>query len=979
MEAGAGSATLKRLYAGLEAHDADVSLAAFLVPGSCVADAMTSGSAGGPLAEALWPLCGFSWDQLRRKLPSFPRLLTAPAARDLQDALREDLARLFGPVLSVELGIAREAGDDIAPATLVQAALGSRDGLFELFEVYPALARLCAMLVDRWVGSVCDLLTRLDADRDALGAVIRGGPERQLAAVQWEERPAVLGRPELLLRFDGGEQVRYVPRPLPSHAAFVRLVDWLNACGAPHELRTARVLDRSTHAWVEHVEPQPCRDADDVRCFYERAGAWLFLSWMLRATDLGNQDLVACGSHPVLTRPRVLQHRLTSTPLGLLGHTVLSTGLVGSWRLIDRAFWDVSALPIGKRCADCRIVANWRGVDFDRMGVQFQAVPVKVTQHLPHLGDNCEPVPAHAEELVRGFRDAFAWAVQHREPLLREDSPLAELLRESVDFAAYDQPAARLGRIRSTSPRLLQDDAAHRAAAETHSLRLLSGICDELADVRPWLAAEARATTSLALLSLTADPGGTNIRVEEEDGSVWDMPGLLEAPSADDVRARIQGLDQAECEEQVRLLQILLAEPRRRATRSVPVDRAESPGPDWVKEAVALAERIVNSAARTACGAPTWLTVSERPSRGLYQPTPLPPEGLLSQGGLAIFLAAAGRVAGRADLRQHAVRALGPVRAWIFGETSDAAAASPAISPSLPNGAAYGVGSLILALTFVGRLTCDDSPIDDALALARHVSVSRIRRDTALDVYGGNAGLALALAALHDHTREAWIAPLLQDIGEHLLAHRVTTSDGFRAWSTSNGPPLGGFSHGAAGIAYALVRVFEVAGYAPALDAAREAIAYEHALFAPDRGQWRDLRLAGSVMCSWCHGAPGIALARASVLPTLDDTIVRIDLERAVQATLDWPVENLDHLCCGNAGRIECLWVAAGRLGSTVLRDAVLALAARVHAAAQARGRYAVDWPGTQDSPTFLRGLSGIGYQWLRLADPSLPSVLALA
>lgn len=973
------SATLRRLHASLdEPSGPEITRAAFLAPGAAAGD--RGSGAAEPLAEALEPLCRFSWGELRRRLPSPPRLLTAQAVQDLQEALREDLARLFGPALSVELGISRASGDETAPTAFVRSTLGSRDGLFELFATYPVLAGLCATLIDRWAGTAGDLLARLEADRGAIGTLVRGGAGQPLVAgVVWEERPAVLGRPELLLRFAGGEQVRYVPRPLSSQAAFARFVEWLNACGAPHELRTAGIVDCGTHAWVEHVPPQPCLDAGDVAHFYQRAGAWAFLAWVLRATDLGNQDFVACGPHPVLTRPCLLQHRLASTPAGLLGHTVLTTGLIGSWRILDRAFWDVSALPTGARRGHGRITAAWSGVDTGEMRVQLRTVPQELTDHLPHLDGRPEPVSAHAEPLVQGFRDAFAWFVLHRERILGEGSPLAGLLSHPVEVAAYDRPGARLCSFRSLSPGLLEDAEAHRAAAEASSAQFLSGLCDGRPETRPFVAAEARATASLALPSLTAHPAGTTVRVEEEDGTVWDVPGLLDAPSADGVRTRIAGLSPAECEDQVRLLRLAIHKPRLATAGSLSGDSAVSPPESgWVKEALALAEQIVDGAARTPCGAPTWLTVAERPSRGLYRMTPLPPEGLLAQGGIALFLAAAGQVAGRPDLRQHALRALDPIRSGLFGDRTGGG--SSAIPPGLPNGAAYGLGSLIFTLTIAGQLTGDGGLTEDALTLARQVTASRVRSDTVHDVYTGNAGLALALAALYDRTREEWIAPLLLDVGEHLLAHRVPAGEGLRAWKApEDTPPLGGFSHGVAGITYALVRAFEITGHRPLLEAAREALAYEHGLFAEDQGQWRDLRAPGSFMCSWCHGAPGIAVARASILRTLDDETVRTDLERAVTATLEWPVESLDHLCCGNAGRVECLWVVANRLDSAPLRGSVLALAAKVHATARARGRYGVDWPGTQDSPTFLRGLSGIGYQWLRLADPSLPSVLALA
>src|SRR5262249_34281135 len=146
-------------------------------------------------------------------------------------------------------------------------------------------------------------------------------------------------------------------------------------------------------------------------------------------------------------------------------------------------------------------------------------------------------------------------------------------------------------------------------------------------------------------------------------------------------------LSPAECEEQARLLRIAISPP------PVLGDGGDGEPGGWVEEALALAERLVNGAARTPSGALTWVTVSGRPPRGLYQPTPLPPEGVLSQGGIALFLAAAGRVAGRRDLTREALRALEPVRSSLFGDMGDIEA--PEIPPGLPNGAAYGLGSLI--------------------------------------------------------------------------------------------------------------------------------------------------------------------------------------------------------------------------------------------------------------------------------------------
>src|SRR5262249_51943775 len=83
---------------------------------------------------------------------------------------------------------------------------------------------------------------------------------------------------------------------------------------------------------------------------------------------------------------------------------------------------------------------------------------------------------------------------------------------------------------------------------------------------------------------------------------------------------------------------------------------------------------------------------------------------------------------------------------------------------------------------------------------------------------------------------------------------------------------LTGVSHGAAGIAAALLELARASGEVRYRDAATHAFAFEESLFDPVTKNWPDLRgiparggSRGRVFpCAavWCHGAPGIALSR---------------------------------------------------------------------------------------------------------------------
>ncbi|MGI3783233.1 MAG: lanthionine synthetase LanC family protein, partial [Janthinobacterium lividum] len=165
-------------------------------------------------------------------------------------------------------------------------------------------------------------------------------------------------------------------------------------------------------------------------------------------------------------------------------------------------------------------------------------------------------------------------------------------------------------------------------------------------------------------------------------------------------------------------------------------------------------------------------------------------------------------------------------------------------------------------------------------------------------------------------------------------------------------------------------------------DAAAEAVAYEDTTFVPSMANWRDLReeAAGGPVCStrWCHGAPGIALARMGGLPALDNTRIRQDIDTGLQTTQEFGLEGLDHLCCGNLGRAEVLLSAGRRLGRPELTLAAQRLAGAIVTRADASGSFLLHPLSSQVyAPGLFQGAAGVVYSLLRLAHPDqLRSVL---
>ena len=280
--------------------------------------------------------------------------------------------------------------------------------------------------------------------------------------------------------------------------------------------------------------------------------------------------------------------------------------------------------------------------------------------------------------------------------------------------------------------------------------------------------------------------------------------------------------------------------------------------------------------------------------------------------GVAVFLAALETVSPGEGFGDLASRALRGVRTLVADLDP---VSERALVRQVGLGGGKGLGSMIYALVRVGRFLGDASFLDDARALATLVTRERVAADTKLDLMSGTAGTALGLLALHRETGDGSALERAVWCGEHLRDKRTAGACGHRAWETLPGKLLTGFSHGAAGIAYALLRLAEAADAPAYREAAYEAVAYERSVFSPEARNWPDYRGdAPAFQASWCHGAPGIGLGRLGGLDARCGGTTFDDIDAAIATTAGNGLTEIDDLCCGNFGRLETLVEAARRL-----------------------------------------------------------------
>ncbi|ATB41789.1 lantibiotic modification protein [Cystobacter fuscus] len=959
--------------------------------------------AGGPERSAFLalaePLVRSGLARLLRGLgeleTSFPGALFEPETlgRELLGHLPTLLTPLLSRTLVVELHAAqlqeRLTGD--TPRARFQDfahSLRRREVALEILARYPVLARQLVECIAHWERAGVELLRHFREDAPELQRRFSGGvPLGRLVEAEGGVSDSHRGgRGVFLLRFESGTRLVYKPRSLATEAAFQRLLSWLAQQGLEPAPRTLEVLDRGDHGWVEFVTPAPCSSAEEVRRFYLRQGGFIALLYVLDATDFHHENLIASGEHPVLVdletlfHPpvRVREQRDTERHPGApLGESVLKSGLLPqrTWGTRERPGVDISGLgsSAGQLTPQAFLMPVERGTD--RMRFERRQVEVPGSHNRPRLEGVDASLLDYADALSEGFSRMYRLLLRRREALLAGDGPLAAFAEAPVRVVFRHTSVYGSLLLESFHPHAL-GDALERQCFLEH---LWKGAVE-----RPFLASlipfELEDLLRGDVPLFTTLPGTRH---------VWTSSGarledFLETPGLERVRRRVALLSDEDLERQRWIIHraldaLRLGEPGgERPSYPVPEPGERAGREELLAAARRIGEKLVGLSLRGPEEA-HWLTLDYADAGG-WQLAHAGADLYQGLGGIALFLGYLGAATGEESFTRTARMALCAQEHQIELDASQVRGL----------GLLNGWGGVLYGLTHLGVLWADARTLDRAEHYLERLP-ALIERDEMLDLGVGSAGCLIALLTLAEHRPSELLWKAARACGERLLDSARRQERGM-GWVVplAGQLALAGMSHGAAGISLALLRLAAATGDERFGRMAREGIEFERGLFSAAERNWPDLRagaaeLAGPhgggmhFMTAWCHGAPGIGLARLSGLPMYDDARVREELAHAVATTLAGGFGQNHSLCHGDLGNLDFLLEAARVLGDEALEHQVYQRARTVLRVLDERGCLF----GLQrniETPGLMVGLAGIGYGLARLAAPErLPSLLALA
>jgi type 2 lantibiotic biosynthesis protein LanM len=983
-----------------------------------------------PFEEVLSPFAfAAASDLIRKERRRWLKLMSRPARRALVRSLLKRLCETAAPALSAALRRRSQSLYLMLPGVRLppreEPYLRFVDGLRQgglrtMLAGLTVLAHLICARMEQWQVATAEFLMRLQNDALVLQASF--GLEKIWSAhLQCDLGDSHQeGRNVMAITFLDGKRLVYKPRCVRMGEAWFELLEWLKREEANFSLSAARVLSRENYGWVEWVDPATNSDERGAELYYQRAGELLALAWIFSATDLHEENLIAAQDGPVIidletlftpvVRPFFTSRQELDLTAGAndVGVGILMTSLLPVWQVNeDGRARDLSGFAGRMREEASYAEPIWVDLGTDQTRLEPGLVPGSQPHNIPRDG-NGRLVLAHdhTEAIVEGFIRTTRFMLGRRTQLLDPNGILAPFRAGQIRYLIRDSQIYGVMLHRLLKPEFLGSFAVRDIEIEKLAQAYFPLTVEE---PRPeaWNCYESE-RHALSKGDVPLFYAKTDEFTLHGDGGIQ-VHDYFWRTGWNVVQTRLSNLDEATIAEQAGLIRGsldlssirpgiagdessvgLISEQNHDRERSSLNPLRDSISNHPVEHAT-NASRLFNAAERIAAdierrsislrrGGVTWLSLSFNP---LYKRQISAVLGLDLYGGtlgVAIFLAALayttreGRWAALAE--QCTRKQLDQLQAPEMR----------AVIQRMPLGIGSGVGSLIEGCRVLGELLRDERYLLSAGYFSDFASVAAAAKPMESDVLGGTAGGILALLNLYRAISAPELLERATNLGLALLEKRVQASTGHAVWLSSFAErPLTGFGHGAAGIALALHRLGQETGQTIFSAAAEEAIGYERAVFDRKVGNWPDFRRGAfkpgqkSFMYGWCAGPAGIGLARLAQFGGVTPEVSE-EIQAAVADAASGPTFPAGHLCCGRCGRIELLLEAANRLNDDTLRDAAVSQAMLVESQARESGFYALNGAdrGRLFAPSFFQGTSGIGYTFLRIVHPQLPSVLSL-
>lgn len=930
----------------------------------------------------------FALDILRNNVSD----LKEEIIRSFMDAVLEKLGSVSLRILIQELYICKEnmllhGNVKEQYEEYCEKYLSNIEYIDELFHIYPVLKRLVFEIVLLLNERYKDFILRFRKDIGVIKEEFSFSEEElQITHLRSDTSDSHnKGGTVFIVTLSNEKRVVYKSRSLKAEIYLQKVISFVEN-GLNCELKKLSLIDCGDYGWEKFIETKECQSEMDLKQYYYRFGVLIFISYILNANDLHEENVIANGEYPVIIDGEtILDNWMISKNMNardrvndMIRNSVLLSGLLPKRSYTNKGKGiDMSAIA-GKGGQEFPFqIPNVVDAFTSDMRLEYINPKKGEKNNLVKLQGTYYSPYEYVYDIVQGFSDAYNYSYSNKVELYNLVKQFADL---EVRHLVQDTQKYGMLLHLSYHPDFMQDGLHRELFLCTlfKNSSLINKPC-EIIDT------EIEDMLHMDIPYFKVKANETILR----NGRGEYVKNYFESTCLDKACNKIMQLDMEDKEQQEMYIRIVLDNTGKTKGSSGKklyeydknniVDYVHKT--NCINAVQRIADYYLEKAVWGDAGKDVdWMITmpvgdDDDFSWDIRGMSVYLYEGL---SGIAIYFAAMSKY----FENEKYTEILSGITRTLFEYTDDLLQNMEYEGNSgLFSGEAGLVYTYILLYQILGEY--------DYLDYAKkhtNILVQLIEQDQKNDIMYGNAGAILALIGMYEQTGNN------DYLNEAFHAGRVLVMAQNENGGWQSNPdmcPLAGMSHGVAGIIYALSKLWKYQQDSTVLFAIKRGLEFENSLFVQEYGNWRDERYykgkkvsdSNNYTSAWCHGAPGILLSRLRIWDCMDgeiSDIVMKDIKRSINAVRNSCRGANNCLCHGNMGNTEIITEYCKAISDKKMQEnSELLRKNLIEKISQDENLGIEPFYGFQ-SLGFMNGLAGIGYSIMRELDNELPCVMAV-
>ncbi|MED1304223.1 hypothetical protein BK704_12575 [[Bacillus thuringiensis] serovar konkukian] len=853
------------------------------------------------------------------------------------------------------------------------------------FKQYPCLLRILSNEIRKTRKHIVELLRRYQEDHDDISRFLFNNKEYQkIKHIEIGMGDSHCdGRKTSKLQLEEG-QLLYKPRNSTPESMYNALMqEWNeNTDSENYKIKTPSGIMRKNYSWIEYIAYQACESQEDVHDFYKRMGVQMAFLYACNATDFHYENIIAHKGFPVLIDVECLFHIPAATTYKLNHVKDVHAKIKHK---IATSVYSLGALPVSLgenhvdisglgKTSNMQSVGKVPQLKMDTMKIERDYAQYDSSeQHRPGLEGNIVSVYEYKEDILHGFEMAYTYIQHHKKEILHLIDTYKDTLVVRYVPKATRTYASLLGV--SVHPRFLHNSldrelflakfceegnrsTSHNALGEMEFIDLMNG------DI-PYF------TNQIATTNLVTSNGKN-------------LNNFFHVSPYHFVKQKIENLNDEDLQFQLQIIEGSLALTKAKTQEIVQKKVSTNPAQyshkfeqqNFFREtAKNIADYLYTLAFTGEKGEKrtiSWLNLSCNDKK--FDLQAMDDNVYKGLSGMALLYLSMWVVTKEVKYLEIAE----DIMYDMMNRIDDL----PIDDPTLSIGAFTGVSSILYTLLNFHQFT-QKNRYKEYAKKSLHIIQHRLQDDTNLDVIGGAAGALIVLMRYYELEKEQDVLDTAKLCGEFLIQKANHFTDQEVGWTGASERSLTGFSHGNAGIIYALQLLNTHIKSEDIHTVIKKGMIFEnnHKL----HNQWLDLRIEDKQIdaCKWCHGSPGILVSRLELQKSEDEFISiqsKKDMEHAVSNTLQFglgTVGNGKSICHGVMGNALIIMKYGQELqdrtweniSKNVMYESIKHLKVE-------KLKQLIE--GNIDGLGLLTGLAGIAYGLLYACNQRLPNVTTL-